>query len=399
MAKTALTPGTFGQIDLTPLALDGEGKWKRHTSNKGADAWRGRVHYTGHDGIRGEVSTRRRTKREAESAVRSAVAERLSVGDLELKPSTLLVRAGEVWLEQIARSDSGLSNRTVLDYGRTWRRYVTGSSLRGLSLEQVNNPQRLGLFLREVADTHGTGAAKMAKTVLSGVLNMGVSNGALATNATKQVRPVQAQVSHTPPSLRDTTRAFTRSERDALVSHGYGLAEDGTGRPTSARKRLATADLLAFLAGTGVRISEARSLRWEHVDLTRGTADVYGTKSKSALRRLTLPTWLTERLRARAETVGTSGYVFAAPHLLDGGETLWDQSNSARAVATVLDGAGFPWATPHTFRRTVATLAHQAGSPLVHIADQLGHRDPSMTASVYLGRDPMGDRTSLAEHL
>jgi integrase len=58
-----------------------------------------------------------------------------------------------------------------------------------------------------------------------------------------------------------------------------------------------------------------------------------------------------------------------------------------------------PWATPHTFRRTVATLASEGGVPIAQIADQLGHADPAMTASVYLGRDFMGERTSLAEHL
>jgi hypothetical protein len=35
--------------------------------------------------------------------------------------------------------------------------------------------------------------------------------------------------------------------------------------------------------------------------------------------------------------------------------------------------------------------------PLVQIADQLGHSDPSMTARVFLGRDLMGDRQSVAE--
>lgn len=54
---------------------------------------------------------------------------------------------------------------------------------------------------------------------------------------------------------------------------------------------------------------------------------------------------------------------------------------------------------PHTFRRTVATLLHEAGVPLVHIADQLGHADPTMTASVYLGRDQMTGRPALAKVL
>ncbi|TFV44888.1 hypothetical protein E4P43_18235 [Blastococcus sp. TF02A-35] len=62
-------------------------------------------------------------------------------------------------------------------------------------------------------------------------------------------------------------------------------------------------------------------------------------------------------------------------------------------------GLGYPWATPHTLRRTVVALLHAAGVPLVTIADQLGHADLAMTARVYLGRDLMGDRQSVAQWL
>jgi hypothetical protein len=33
-------------------------------------------------------------------------------------------------------------------------------------------------------------------------------------------------------------------------------------------------------------------------------------------------------------------------------------------IRQVLDGAGFPWATPYTFRRTIATLFDEAGLPI-----------------------------------
>ena len=80
-------------------------------------------------------------------------------------------------------------------------------------------------------------------------------------------------------------------------------------------------------------------------------------------------------------------------------ERSWDQAKSAKALRSVLDGAGFGWAVPHTFRRTVATMLHEAGVPIVKIADQLGHADPAMTARVYLGRDFQADKTELAMHL
>ncbi len=184
-----------------------------------------------------------------------------------------------------------------------------------------------------------------------------------------------------------------------MVAYADAQASVDLLRPQTRRKRRTTADLVAFLAGTGCRITEARRLRWEQIALARARAEVVGTKTRAADRALTMPAWLTERLSARAELTGGTGFVFGAPHFAEQGGAEWEQSNCAKAVASVLSGAGFGWATPHSFRRTVATLAHEGGAPLVAIADQLGHADPSMTARVYLGRDPYGERASVAAYL
>jgi integrase len=391
--------GEHGEIDAVPQRRDESGKWKTVQYARKTDRWRARCRFRGFDGQLGEVSRIGKTRREAIAAVEAALDhERKSLGDVEWTPTTKLIRAGELWLTEIGRSDSGLSERTVTDYGRTFHRYIDaqGSTLRGLTLTQANDPQRLRRFLQAVADRHGTGAAKITRSVLSGILSMAVDNGTLSTNAMRQVRAVKAQ--NVKETERDTDRAFTREERDGVIAHADALAETPAGRPQTARKWQTTADLIAFMAGTGVRIAEARALRWEDVDLGARTVEVQGTKSKSAHRRLSMPVWLVQRMEARAERVGSTGYVFASPHLADS-ERQWDQSNCSKSLAAVLDGAGFPWATPHTFRRTVASLLHEAGWPLVRIADQLGHSDPAMTAREYLGRDFGGDKSDLAAAL
>jgi integrase len=61
--------------------------------------------------------------------------------------------------------------------------------------------------------------------------------------------------------------------------------------------------------------------------------------------------------------------------------------------------AGLAWGTPHSLRRTVATILHANNVPLNVIADVLGHADPSMTARVYLGRDPFAERPNVAQLL
>jgi len=404
MSRRALALGEHGEIEASPQKRDSEGKWKRHTSGRGAERWRARAYFRGYDGVIGEASRVAKSKPLAIKAVEAALSEALSAGDGDVTATMPLVRAGKLWLTQIARNDSGLSPRTILDYTATFGRYVDteGSCIRGLTLAQVNDPQRVRSFLESVADNHGTAAAKIVKTVLSGILGRAVSDGVLSMNAVRQVRPVKSQTPKA-PTERDTSRAFTRVERDSVVAYADGLVVPTTdkpsvGRPKSPRKLQTTADMTAFMAGTGVRIGEARALRWEHLDLVQGTAEIHGTKSTSARRRVDLPKWLADRMVTRSQTTPSHGYVFSSPHLSDQ-ERIWDQSNSAEALSDVLIGAGFPWATPHTFRRTVASLLHDAGVPLVKVADQLGHADPTMTARVYLGRDFLGDKSSLAKHL
>ena len=399
MSRQPLALGEHGQIEATPQKRDSEGRWKRHPSGRGADRYRARAYYRSHDGVIGEVSRVAATRPLAMRAVETALREALSPPQGDVTATMLLTDAGRLWLAQVARSDSGLSARTVFDYGATYQRLIDapGSTIRGLTLAQVNNPQRLRTFLQGVADGHGTGSAKIAKSVLSGILGSAVNDGILAGNAVRQVRPVKSQTP-SKASERDTRRAFTRDERDAVIAYADSLCSDDVLMTASSRRKAeTTAALAAFMAGTGVRISEARALRWEQVDLDAGTVDVHGTKSTSSRRMVNLPSWLAARLLERS-TRGTRGLVFSSPHLSDP-ERPWDQSNSADALAAVLAGAGFPWATPHTFRRTVATLLHEASVPIARIADQLGHADPAMTASIYLGRDLLGDKASLAQHL
>ncbi|HEY4603360.1 MAG TPA: tyrosine-type recombinase/integrase, partial [Blastococcus sp.] len=107
---------------------------------------------------------------------------------------------------------------------------------------------------------------------------------------------------------------------------------------------------------------------------------------------------LAERMKRRHDLTGGEGYVFASPAYLDHDHE-WDQSNCAKALSALIVGAGFSWATPHSLRRTAATLAHKSGAALIDIADQLGHSNPTMTGRVYLGRDFMGERRSVAELL
>jgi integrase len=325
----------------------------------------------------------------------------MSVGDdVQMSSNTLFAVAAEVWLSQF-RSDPKKSPNTVRLYADTMHRYITGpeSTIQALPLRLANDPQRLRGLLQRVADGHGTATAKTTKSVLSGILGLAVANGVLQTNALLQVKPVTAASSESQEGpKRDHTRAFTLAERDATVAYADSVASL-PGDPRTIRKARATADLVAILAGLGCRIDEARSIRWSDVDLEAGTVRIRGTKSAAADRMLNFPGWLLQRMQVRAERDGTNGLVLPSPGHLDQPERKWDSFNSHKAVRAILDGAGFEWAISHSYRRSVASLLHAQGAPLVRIADQLGHADVSMTSRVYLGRDLTGDKADLADLL
>ena len=377
---------------------DSEGRWKNAAHVRQAERWRARFYYRGYDGILRTVDGFGHKRAVAESACELKLEARLSAYGSHFTRSTSFVSVGRVWLEYIKRPGSGKSARTIEDYEGSFDRHVdvNGSLIRGLSLEQVNKAQTIRLFLEDIADRSGTGSAKTVKSVVSNVLGFGVDNGVLEANACRSVRPAKSR--NTGPSERDTGRAFTEDELRAVIDCARQQARADTMNPRTLRMRQTVADMIEFMAGTGVRIGEARALRWRDLDLKLRRVSIHGTKSKNAERILNLSTSLTKTLKAHAKREGVTGYVFSSPGSSDP-ETPWDQSNNAQAMKTVFHEAGFPWATPHTLRRTVASRLHANGIELVRIADQLGHADPAMTMSVYLGRDFRGDKADLAEAL
>ena len=137
------------------------------------------------------------------------------------------------------------------------------------------------------------------------MLEYAVANDVLADNAMRRVRAVKAKAPK--PKGRDHTRAMTRAERDHVIAVADEAAAKEGLNPRATRKRQTTADLVAFLAGTGVRIDEARQLRWSDVHSDQARVYIRGTKSQMSDRRLSLPTWLIQRLIQAGSTVGNPG--------------------------------------------------------------------------------------------
>ena len=105
-------------------------------------------------------------------------------------------------------------------------------------------------------------------------------------------------------------------------------------------------------------------------------------KSKAGHRLLLLPAWAVAMLRTRHHGQNSDEVVFPAQM---GG--LRDPSNTQADIRDAVNDAGFPGLTSHLFgRRSVATLLDGDGHTPRQIADVLGHANPSITLSTYMGR-------------
>jgi integrase len=140
----------------------------------------------------------------------------------------------------------------------------------------------------------------------------------------------------------------------------------------------------------GLRIGECLALRFEDIDLERGTLRVERTlyhgevmppKTASSRRTLTLPqTALESLVRLCQSNCNKGGYLFATAS----GKPV-DVSNFYRwSWKPALRKAGLPKAlTPHQLRHGTASLLLNQNVPIPVVSKYLGHANPGITMKVY----------------
>lgn len=388
--------GEHGEVSCVLMRKDEDGRWKRATgARRRDDRYRARAYFRAWDGTRGEVSRMAARSDEARAAVLAGLADALRRRTSDLTGDTRLGEAARAWVAELSSPSSRLSPNSVQLYSWVVERIVCGGvdSVEALRLREFNHAPRVREYLQVVADRHGAATAKSTKSVLSGVIDFAILHGAVDTNQVRAVPPARATGARV--SERDHRRALNLDEALHLqeVADARAASSD-VGR--SRRKWLDSADLVAFMLGTGARISEGLGVEWDDLDLETGRCLLRGTKTSSSHRSVTLPeSSLLLRMRSRAARVSTRGYIFASPMSVDR-DGRWELRSAERALRALLDEAGLDWAVTHTLRRTVATRLDEAGAPVRRIADQLGHRNVRTTIDAYLGRDLLGDKADLA---
>lgn len=161
--------------------------------------------------------------------------------------------------------------------------------------------------------------------------------------------------------------------------------------------------LFVFLARTGLRINEALSAQWGDLDQAAEGVVLRVPKSKTdaGVRSVAiLPSLARSLMRHRTTTAYAEDAAPIFPTLTG---THQDDNNVRRRLRPAAQAAGVPWATPHTFRHSLATEMRDRGYDATIIARVLGHSDPNFTRRVYIHSadaprfDDLDDTTSFMD--
>ena len=227
----------------------------------------------------------------------------------------------------------------------------------------------------------GTTSINKTLTTLAAVLEVAVEYDLIAKNPAKGKR-------RRLPSAKPRRTWLDRAEHVVALLEAAGDL-DRRARASRGQRRA----LLATLVYAGPRIGEALALQWRDVDLARGTIRIRGTKTDAAARTVNVLPVLHDELvayRARLGDVMGDALVF-------GTTTGGRQSESnvrRRTLARAVQRANEVLAadereplperlTPHSLRRTFASLLFAVGEAPPYVMAQLGHTTPMLTLAIY----------------
>lgn len=255
------------------------------------------------------------------------------------------------------------------------------AELGDIPLQKLESAQ-VQAFITALSARYGHATVRDARAILSRALRRAVVLGLLSRDV------ASAAIVRVPTAPMQTIQPYTESQVQAFLRAAQGT-------PLYA--------LWAIGFTLGLRKGEMLALRWEHIDLERGTLAVRGTlgrqsgvkklevadpKTRSSRRTIKLPPTLIGILQQhardrkaaqlRARTWHDTGYVFTTRT-----GTPMDPKNLMLAFRRVISETGLPLIRLHDMRHTAATIMLSKGVDIVTVAHILGHSSPTITLRVY----------------
>lgn len=377
MARPRTPIGTFGDIDFTTLA---------------PDRVRARTRVRDFDGQVRRVEATAATRKLAEHRLKEKLAQRAthSGGTRQLTADSSFSELVEVWLADLDL-EGGLAPSTRALYERNMRQLVLPAfehyALREITIGRIEP------FLKSLAANKSYSYAKQAKTVLNLALGLAARYEAIPKNPVREAKRMKKPPSQAVSLTHDQVEAIRVGARDWRRGPGVpGPPPDGQ-----------LEQIIEVMLGTSARIGEVLAIRKCDVDVTRAPATVRicGTivspkgrptarqphpKTATSTRVVSVPSFTAEVLRERLVVMGDG----APDHLIffSRNHTPLTTNNVRRRLRSVLEDVGIAGVTPHSFRRTVATVIDRAGGPDL-AAEMLGHSSSDITKKHYIEPDEM----------
>ena len=368
-----------------PLPL---GTWGTITTEKIRDgSYRALTRFRDHDGNTRRVTATGPSKAAAERALRDVLGTRTAPAGELVTAETRLVDLANLWIADL-EAEGRIEQTTINEYRRVLDHLVL-PSVGGLKLREATTG-RLDRLLLRLRD-QSVNRQRKAKVVLGAMLDIAVRHDAIPVNPARGTSRVHRPKQETQALRVEDLVAIRAAVRRWINADRPGPRTTGD-----------MADIIDLMLATGCRIGEVLALRWSALDLDgdlpvltvsgtiktekgKGTYRKPTPKSDSSRRTVVLPRFAVELLRVRREfaTPTNNDAVFATRN------GTWHQVvNVERRWRQIRKDTGYEWVTPHTFRKTVATLISEATTSEL-AARQLGHSSSQVTRAHYIAKPPV----------
>lgn len=370
MARPRTPVGTFGDISFEPAPGGGVVAMAR---------------YRDEDGRLRRVKATGETPRAAERELKTRMAGRSHQdGNEQLRPDSSFRQLVEVWLEDLDLQDRLAPNTRAL-YERNMRQLVMPAfehfQLREITVSKVDR------FLKAQRQKSWS-IAKQSKVVLSLAFGLAVRYEAMPRNPVRETE----RLSRPPSQAKALTVEQVDAIRRAVVGWRRGSGLSGP-KPDGQ-----LAAIIEVMLGTSARIGEVLAIRVCDFDITTTPATVRlcGTvvtpkgkptyrqdhpKTSKSSRTIAVPSFTADVLRLRLAAIEEPDPEHLVFFTRNG--TPLTTNNVRRLLRAILDDAGIDGVTPHSFRRTVATVIDRAGGADL-AAEMLGHTSSDITRQHYI---------------
>jgi integrase len=315
---------------------------------------------------------------QAAKAIKDARTTDARRGEFHEQTRVTLQEYGAEWVERYQGTGKGFRESTREDYRTDLERaYRYFGSKR---LGQIT-PRDVANFVGWLCDEQKQGRRLADATVrrivapLRACLRTAVNEGLIRSNPARDVSFPHREKAEAEED--EQARAFSRKQLVTFL------------KLVSPRHRL----MFRFLAATGLRIGELIALQWRHLQLDQGKPEVrirrqlyrgrfQPPKSKHGKRTIPIDPKLASELRKlrMATNPDTDDLVFPTTT----GTPLSGGNLQRRVIQPIADKVGAPWATPHSFRHTCASLLFDQGRSAVQVQRWLGHHSPAFTLNTYV---------------